>query len=64
VDEADRWGRAEGPERPHAAPVAEASAGRLALPVWPPSADLGPQAEVLEHLDGEGESALFVVEAD
>jgi len=29
-----------------------------------PSADLGPQAELLEHLHGEGERALLVVEAD
>ena len=37
---------------------------RLALPVWPPSADLGPQAELGEHLHGEGEGALLVIEAD
>jgi hypothetical protein len=37
---------------------------RLSLPVVALSADLGPQAELVEHLHGEGEGALLVVEAD
>src|SRR5439155_16505316 len=47
--------------------IGEAAKGStllLALPAVPPSADLDPQAEVLEHGQGEGEGALLVVEAD